>query len=230
MHTYDEGHSHFDAPWTYLINFKDYKSRASWYRTAPEIDIQLYSRLFGTRSGQPMLHFFDAPTMIGYQTPPKAEETTYCRIEGVSEYEYECEEYTGFDLFHDHVIPMSHLEARKSSDRYGGRALYAARDIPQGMALPLSIAVTSFHVLPSTWSIIEQLYEWADKDTNAEMSYVEDELDSMFTFTEGYGYKASLLVSKTVHIDCHKLSRPSLTYIYICPYNRERSTLLLTQV
>jgi hypothetical protein len=38
--------------------------------------------------------------------------------------DYECEEYTGFD-HDDHIIPSSHLEARKSSDsgKYGGRGL-----------------------------------------------------------------------------------------------------------
>jgi len=198
MHDYDEGHSQFGSPWTYLICFKDYKSRANWYRTAPEIDIQLHNRLHKTKSGQPILRYFDAPTMIDYQTPSKAEETVYCRSECGSD--YECDEYTGFD--HDeHIIPTSHLEARKSSDsgKYGGRGLFAAQDIPQGLTLPVTTAVKSFHVLPSTWSIIEQLHDWANNDTTVEMACLKDELGSIYTFTEGYGYKASLLVSKIVH-------------------------------
>ena len=193
MHDYDEGHSQFGAPWTYLICFKDYKSRANWYRTAPEIDIQLHNRLHKTKSGRPILRYFDTPTMIGYQTPSKAEETVFCRSECGSD--YECDEYTGFDQ-DEHIIPTSHLEARKSSDgKYGGRGLFAAQDIPQGLTLPVSTAVKSFHVLPSTWSIIAQLHEYSAD----EITYLKDELDSIYTFTEGYGYKASLLVSKVVH-------------------------------
>jgi hypothetical protein len=63
----------------------------------------------------------------------------------------------------------------------------------------VSAAVKSFHVLPSTWSIIEQLNKLANDDTTVEMTCVKDEIGSIYTFTEGYGYRASLLVSKVVH-------------------------------
>ena len=81
MHTYDEGHSHFSAPWAYLVNFKDAKAKERWYRTAAEIDIELHTRMKRTKSGKPPLRFFDAATMMSYQVPSKAQEATYCRKE-----------------------------------------------------------------------------------------------------------------------------------------------------
>ena len=92
---------------------------------------------------------------------------------------------------------MSNFETRKSivSGKYGGRGLFAVRDIPKYSLMSMNMSVHSFHVLPSTWSVIEQLNQWADDD---EMDFVEDEMSSLVAFTEGYGYKATLLVSKII--------------------------------
>jgi len=79
MHIYDEGHAHYEAPWTILVAFKDLKSRARWYRSAAEIEIELHRRLHRTKSGKSPINFFDGPTMLGYQAPSKATQIAYCR-------------------------------------------------------------------------------------------------------------------------------------------------------
>ena len=193
IHTYDDdGKSQFMDPWAFLTCFKDSKSRSRWYRSVPQLEIELHQRLFRTKSGKPTLRFFDAPTMIGYQIPTKAQETTFCRSGDIEE----CDEYIGFDP-ENSFVPMSHFETRKSivSGKYGGRGLFAVRDIPKYSLMSMNMSVHSFHVLPSTWSVIEQLNQWADDD---EMDFVEDEMSSLVAFTEGYGYKATLLVSKII--------------------------------
>ena len=191
IHTYDDnGKSQFMDPWAFLTCFKDSKSRSRWYRSVPQLEIELHQRLFRTKSGKPTLRFFDAPTMIGYQIPTKAQETTFCRSGDIEE----CDEYIGYN-FTPNVI--SNGETRKSivSGKYGGRGLFAVRDIPKYSLMSMNMSVHSFHVLPSTWSVIEQLNQWADDD---EMDFVEDEMSSLVAFTEGYGYKATLLVSKII--------------------------------
>ena len=81
IHGYDEDHCRFDAPWSYLVCFKGESLREQWYRTEAQIDIELHKRLLPSKSGDPILRFFDAATMIRYQTPPKSDELAYCRKE-----------------------------------------------------------------------------------------------------------------------------------------------------
>ena len=200
MHTYDEGHSDFDAPWAYLVCLKDYKARSNWYRTAPDIDIQLRTRMHNTKSGQPILNFFDAATMISYQVPTKAQETSFCRSDDNSE---ECDEF-GFDE-EDSIIPVSYLKAGKStiSGEYGGRGLFAAHDIPKYSMLNVEGGVKAFYVLPSCWAVFEPFYEWADEGSDVDeiKAYIEDELSSFYTFTDGYGYASTLLGQKHWTVD-----------------------------
>jgi len=197
IHAYDEGHSHFFAPWSYLVCFKDYESRASWYKTSPEIEIELHQRLYKTKSGKPALLFFDAPTMISYQVPPKAIETTYCRKEDTP---WECDEYLGIDpeLMR---IPISHVEARKSTvGEYAGRGLFASQDIPKDAMIDINGSVKAFHVPPSTGFVITKLYDWGNGNSD-EGTFVKEGLSCVRTFVEGYGYCATLLGKKHYTID-----------------------------
>lgn len=179
MHNYDEGHSHFHYPWAYLVNFKDAKTRARWYRTSAEIEIELHKRIHRTKSGKPALLFFDASTMMNYQMPSRADETTYCRKEITP---WECEEYRGINPDLERV-PMSHLEVRKSSlGEFAGRGLFATQDVPKGSTFDVNASHLAFHILPSTWSVIDRLSDWADHGRN---DYADDELDSVVTFIEG---------------------------------------------
>jgi hypothetical protein len=109
MHIYDEGHSHFAAPWTYLVCFKDYETRSSWYKTAPELEIEMHERLYRTKSGRPTLLYFDAPAMMGYQLPSRAHETSNCRREDKPK---ECDE---FPLVDPKFLPISHRKAQMSA-------------------------------------------------------------------------------------------------------------------
>jgi len=92
MHIYDEGHPHFDAPWNFLVAFKDEKSRANWYKSSAQIEIEIHKRIHRRKSGKPPLRYFDGATMMGYQLTPKAQQTVYCRKEPTP---WECDEYVG---------------------------------------------------------------------------------------------------------------------------------------
>ena len=196
MHTYDDDDkSHFGAPWAFLTCFKDSKSRARWYRSVPELEIDIHQRLFRTKSGKPTLRYFDAPTMIGYQTPTKAQETVFCRSRDIDE----CDDLIGFDT-EGVVIPPDHVEARKSNvgGEFGGRGLFAVHDIPKYSTLSLNMSVKALHVLPLTWSVFRQLHDWAGENRD-EMESTEDELSAFHTFTEGMFFSLVRYIVKTVY-------------------------------
>ena len=90
----------------------------------------------------------------------------------------ECDEMNGIDpsLFD---VPTSHLDARKSTvGENAGRGLFAAQDIPANSTLDLAGSVTAFYFWPSTWSVIEELYE-------ASTCHIKELIGSMYTFAPG---------------------------------------------
>ena len=106
-----QGHSGYYAPWSYLVCFKDSTLRASWYKSAAWIDIKLHQRLHKTKSGKPSLLYFDASTMLGYQLPPKVDETVYCRKVVIP---WECDDdYHGIDP--KIVSPISNLKVHEKA-------------------------------------------------------------------------------------------------------------------
>mmetsp|Transcript_10902 Transcript_10902/g.24080 ORF Transcript_10902/g.24080 Transcript_10902/m.24080 type:complete len:970 (-) Transcript_10902:202-3111(-) len=198
IHRYDEGHSHFYMPWSYLVAFKDYESRAGWHRTAPELQIALQQRLHKTKSGAPVLRYFDAATMLQYQLPSKAQETTYCRKE---EYPWECDEWVGIHPDYAHLPAAEYLKVDKSGvGEHAGRGLFAAQDIPKGATLALDEGGKAFHFPPLTWDVVESLHSWAD-DNDDTIPFVEDQISAIYTFVEGYGHGAVLLGKYHMAVD-----------------------------
>eukprot|EP00956_Cyclotella_meneghiniana_P006802 scaffold9097_cov38-Cyclotella_meneghiniana.AAC.8 len=149
IHIYEESHSEFYFPWSTLVAFKDYKSRANWYRSAAEIDIELQKRILPTKSGARPLKHYDAATQVGYQRPSKAYETNDCRSWNGSN---KCGKYGGFDPRYSNVA-LSDVRV----DEKG--AIVAQRDIAKHSWLGLDVQVKSLTARPSTWSIINSMRE-----------------------------------------------------------------------
>ena len=184
IHTYDEGHSHFYMPWSYLVAFKDYKTRTAWHKTAPEIEIELRRRLHNTKSGKPVLRYFDAATMISYQMPSRATETTYCRKEDSP---YECYEFVTLkedegSQFLTRVSEYTKV-GRSSLGGHAGRGLFATRDIPKDSAFSYDEGAKAFNFLPSTWSVISKLEAWADTVSDTIPS--AKPIIGLYTYVEG---------------------------------------------
>lgn len=166
------------SPWSYLVCFKDYKSRASWYKAVPELAIQMHQRLYKTKSGRPTLLYFDSPAMMEYQLPSRAQETVQCRREDKQK---DCYESLLDPEFVN--VPMSHLKAEKSNiGKYGGRGLFAVQDIPKNAILAVDGMVKSFHVSTSSVSAIENLMELAEE---RDIPLVESEISAFYNFMEG---------------------------------------------
>jgi hypothetical protein len=181
---FSQGHSHFYMPWSYLVAFKDYKSKARWHTTAPELQIALQQRLHRTKSGLPILRYFDAATHVSYQLPSRAQETTYCRQEIDDEIPWDCDEILGFYPNHTH-LPLEFLRVGKSGvGERAGRGLFATRDIPAHASIGAEKGIHGFKFPPSTWSVLNSLVEWSNGNSD-EFPFVETEIESLFTFAEG---------------------------------------------
>ena len=136
-----------------------------------------------SKSGKSSLIYFDAATMISFQLPSRAQETIFSRQDADSL--LQCDKFGKFAASpkKETNIPIGHLKVQKSDIENGGRGLYAAQDIPKGSALDMKMRVQDFHIFPSTWSIIQSLYGWADD--NDIFHSIEDELSGVVAFTEG---------------------------------------------
>ncbi len=159
-------------PWSYIVALKDYKSRADWYRTGPELQLALQQGLHRTKSGKSSLRYFDAATMVSYQLPSKAQESTYCRGEKNRSM---CDKSVGLKL------DLNSLKVDNSvAGEHAGRGLFAVRDIPSNFTIALDMVIKSFHVPPSTWSVLDSLYESSDG-----VSFVNKEISEVYTFIDG---------------------------------------------
>ena len=173
--------------------------RANWYRSAPELDIELRRRISRTRSGDSALKRFDAPTMVEYQVPSKTFETNYCRQ---SAFHPECEDR--FNVCKT-TITKEQLQVHQSLiGKSAGRGLFAAVDIPMQSCLLIPDGSKSFQVLPSTCSVIDDLLETSIY-TNSAIAGVQRDLSALFTFITGYGYVSSLLGTQHWSIDSNVL-------------------------
>lgn len=95
---------------------------------------------------------------------------------------------------------MAHLEAGKSTlGEFAGRGLFASKEIPKDQTFDISLAVKAFQVLPSTWTAVDDFYEWASN--GVERCFVRDRLACVVAFTEGYGYISTLFGRKHFTID-----------------------------
>ena len=78
-HSYEEGHCKFEYPWTFLIVCKSQKCNENWYKSSAQVEIDIHERILPSKSGAPLLKYFDGATMAQYRFPHKGTSTVYCR-------------------------------------------------------------------------------------------------------------------------------------------------------
>jgi len=148
MHVYEEAHSQFENPWSYLVAFKDNKNRAHWYANPAEVEMKIPTRLVPTKSGASSLSYFDGATMWRYQMPHKVFETTYCRKDPEP---MDCEWWE--EQYEDENAPVSSFEVKISSvEGKSGRGVYATVDIPMYTKIGMEESLKAIRVPPPTAS------------------------------------------------------------------------------
>ena len=141
------------ATHSFAVAFKDYRTRSKWYRNEAEIQVEMHQHFQKTRSTEDTLFHFDATVMLSYQIPSKDSEISFCR-----DNEDECD--GNFNLPPDtNLIPAFQIKVGPSKiSKFAGRGLFAAEDIPPHSVIALDLQVNNFHILPSTWEIVESMY------------------------------------------------------------------------
>jgi len=76
---FEEGHSNFLTPWSYLVACKSEKCAKEWYLNEAELDLRILERILPTKSGTPALKYVDGSTIKKYRRPSSAWQAVYCR-------------------------------------------------------------------------------------------------------------------------------------------------------
>ena len=148
MHAYEDGHSNFMYPWSYLVAFKSYSNRLQWYLNEAELEIAIHQRILPTKDGKSPLNFFDGATMKTFQVPNKAFETVFCR-------EYprpdECDWCAGF---HPEAVdsPVSMFEVMPTGEK--GFGIFAKEDISKGSMIAAEESTKAIKCPPTTYEMM----------------------------------------------------------------------------
>jgi len=78
-HAYEESHGNFDEPWSFLVICKSYECNHNWYANPAQVELAIQQRVLSSKSGLPLLKYFDGATMAAYRVPHKGLEAVYCR-------------------------------------------------------------------------------------------------------------------------------------------------------
>lgn len=197
MHLYQDqdesSNSGFETR-SFLVALKSYESRAEWYSNEAEVNIRLHQRIRRSET----LKFFDSPTMMKYQIPPKPVETAFCH-ENVED----CEYSFGPDLVN---VPYSDLSVGQSTmGEYSGRGIFAKEDIPEGAAMGVEKSWQSYFIYPSSHRIIMELYEWAEEHDDDDEDYVEEVMKSVEAvegFSSGTCLQTCIIHLYLGHMNC----------------------------
>ena len=135
MFVYEEPHSGFLEPHSFLIACKSVACRGRWYARADQVDYEIYDRIVRTHSKKRALTFFDGTTQRSYQWPKKGWETVYCRREPMP---FECT-YRNLDAKAEiHEIDLENEEnssfriEKIQEEGNMSTKLFARKNIPKG--------------------------------------------------------------------------------------------------
>ena len=181
MHLYEDGNCGFDAPWTFLVAFKNRDDQA-WYRSQAQVDVQIHKRIIRTKSGTYALEYFDGAVMQGYRNPHKVFESIFCRAEPTPD---SC----ATDHFRESV-PLSDFEVKMSTVGDGsGRGVFTKVDIKQGTAISKKESARAIQVPRSAMALI---YSYMGES---------EDIRNAYGYIDGYGWDAfvSVLCFITLH-------------------------------
>ena len=110
IHLYEEAHSDFGHPWSFIIACKTDACSKNWYANEAQVNRKIHQRILPTKSGKHSLKYFDGTTMQRYQRPTRAWETVYCRADPQPS---ECQILKGMDgkvvLWRQNMIEQKRL-------------------------------------------------------------------------------------------------------------------------
>ena len=153
MFVYEESHTGFYEPHSFLVACKSSSCRKHWYANINAIDFQIYERIPNKKNNEAALVHYDGATHSQYRYAPKAWETVYCRREPIP---FECN-YRGLDLNkkiyeYDMNPELSAFVIKESED--GRVGVFTNVLIEEGSYILSSDLASSFVVTNSTIEIL----------------------------------------------------------------------------
>lgn len=187
MFVYEEAHSGFEEPHSFLTVCKSATCRSRWYAESDAVDFQVYERIVRTKSKERALVHFDGSTQRSYQVPPKAWETVYCRREPTP---FECA-YRWLDTtkeLHDYVIGDEEassfvVKTRTNENDEVETQVFATVDIPKGSYIMPEHLASSFIISDQS---IANLEENTKVVGTGDVTIISDLLE----FIDDYGHKS----------------------------------------
>lgn len=81
---YEESHSGFFSPWSFVVAFKEPGSLSEWFSNSAEIDLKMRKRTMDAMGGGSLFRHFDGATMESFRFPSKGCEVSFCRTHASS--------------------------------------------------------------------------------------------------------------------------------------------------
>lgn len=156
----NQGHLGYEWPWRFALAFKDFDTRATWFRNEAATKIEIQKRIIQPSDGSLPLAYFDGATHSAILYPSRASEIEFCRRSNAPK---ECGAGGhGFDPEIPNFMIDSALEARRgeSNDLH----VYAKVDIPLPSYVGLEEISTPIYFPPSSYhtflGIGSKYYGW----------------------------------------------------------------------
>lgn len=137
MHVYEEPHSGWLEPQSFLIVCKHASCRSRWYARSDTIDWAIYERIAKTSDGERALKAYDGVTQHTYQYPAMAWEAVYCRREptpfecAYRQLDFSMDVYE-FDMHEDSKSAFTVVVKKNGAGEVAGSSVVAKVDIPKG--------------------------------------------------------------------------------------------------
>ena len=137
MHVYEEPHSGWSEPQSFLIVCKHASCRSRWYARSDVVDWAIHERITKTSSGERALRNFDGSTQHAYQYPPMSWEAVYCRRAPMP---FECayrhldfsKDFHEFDMHEDSKSAFTVVIKKNDVGEVVGSSVVAKVDISEG--------------------------------------------------------------------------------------------------
>ena len=184
-----QAHCGFYLPWQFMIAFKDYEDKASWFSNEAQVNLKIQQRSVPNVSGEAPFNYFDGATMMEYLFPSKTTEIVHCRRNPTPA---ECDKGHGYEIDRDE-FPIDILNIGPSSlGEKAGRGLFTSKNIPAKSYAGLRDVVHAVYVDPSAYHLIRSWRKPRKHWTFAEVSG-----KALWGYIDGYGHAFNRRVSNT---------------------------------
>lgn len=214
MFVYEEGHTGYEVPSSFLVGCKNVNCRDLWFADAMVFDFEISKRIRESNLGSALLHY-DGATQHSFQIPPRSWEYVYCRREPTP---FECA-YRGLDLSKelyeivleeddDNDESSFKIEIEEGENGKQKTSIVALEDIPKGSYIMPSDLAASFTISEYTHNSLKSN---ANIKNTGDVSVIENFLQYIDdhgheTMSDGSSLKyvevgASFMIRKSSNMD-----------------------------